>query len=266
MSRSPKPAQYRPAQYLLRLDDLCPTVAADRWRGWVALIEEFRLRPILAVVPENGDQALCCSPPDPGFWMQMRAMQAAGATIALHGFRHVCASNARSLLGYGRPSEFAGVLEATQREWIRSGLALLQRQGLAPRLWVGPRHGFDRRTLRVLRAEGICALSDGLARVPFARGGLVWIPQQLWAPVEKAAGLWTICVHPNTARAEDLQGLRAFLRLRAAQFTSVDRVLEEFRPARLGPVETTYAVLALWRMRLASARKHPHARFAAFDK
>ena len=196
----------------------------------------------------------------------MRAMEAAGATIALHGFRHICASNGRSLLPYGLPSEFAGVCEATQRDWTRSGLAVLRSQGLAPRLWVAPRHGFDRRTLRALRSQGFRSLSDGLARVPFTRGGLVWIPQQLWAPIEKAAGLWTICVHPNTAQAEDLQEMRAFLRLHAAQFTSVDRVLEELRPSRLGPVETIYASLADWRMRLARARKRLHTRSATFEK
>jgi len=248
-------AQYRPAQYLLRIDDLCPTVAANPWRKWLALIEDFRLRPILAVVPENADPELSCSPANPAFWTQMRAMQAAGATIALHGYKHVCASNGRSLAGYGRPSEFAGVPETTQREWIRSGLAILRGQGLDPRLWVAPRHGSDRRTLQVLREEGICALSDGLARVPFVRGELVWIPQQLWAPVKKPAGLWTICVHPNTAPTEHLLAMRSFLRDHAPQFTSVDRVLEEFRPSRLGSVEANYACVALWRMRLARARK-----------
>jgi predicted deacetylase len=245
----------RPAQYLLRLDDLCPTVAAGGWREWEALVQEFRLCPILAVVPENRDPDLCCSPPDRQFWAKMRAMEARGAAIALHGFRHTCASNGRSLLGRVRPSEFAGVPEATQRDWIRNGLALLRRQGLAPKLWVAPRHGFDRGTLRALRSEGICALSDGLARVPCTRGGLVWIPQQLWAPAEKRAGLWTICVHPNTACSRDIEEMRAFLRLYARQFTSVDRVLDESWPSCLGPAERAYAGLALWRMRLAGAKK-----------
>lgn len=245
----------RPAQYLLRFDDLCPTMAANRWREWVALIEEFRLRPILAIVPENADPDLCCSPPDALFWTHMRALEAAGATVALHGYRHVCASKGRSLAGRGGLSEFAGVPEATQQEWIRSGLAILRGHGLTPKLWVAPRHGFDGRTLSALRAEGIRALSDGLARTPFVRGGMVWIPQQLWAPVEKAAGLWTLCVHPNTARAGDLEDLRAFLRLHAAQFTSVDRVLRGMRPSHLGFAEAAYAGLALWRMRLARAKR-----------
>jgi len=58
-----------PAQYLLRIDDLCPTVSAERWQQFQSLIEEFRLRPILAVVPDNQDPELKVSPPDPAFWI-----------------------------------------------------------------------------------------------------------------------------------------------------------------------------------------------------
>ncbi|MGB9232144.1 MAG: DUF2334 domain-containing protein, partial [Terracidiphilus sp.] len=60
-----------PVRYLLRLDDLCPTVDHERWLSSCALIEEFRLQPILAVVPDNRDPALNLSPPDPDFWKQL---------------------------------------------------------------------------------------------------------------------------------------------------------------------------------------------------
>jgi len=56
-----------PAQYLLRVDDLCPTACAQRWQQFRSLIEEFRLQPILAVVPDNQDPELQVSPPDPAF-------------------------------------------------------------------------------------------------------------------------------------------------------------------------------------------------------
>ncbi len=245
----------RPAQYLLRCDDLCPTVSSARWQSLAGLIREFGLRPILAVVPENRDAELEQSPADPGFWAGMREMETAGAAIALHGYRHLCASQERSLIGLTRASEFAGVDEATQRLWIREGLRILRAHGLHPRLWVAPRHGFDRNTLRALRAEGIELVSDGLAREPFVREGMTWIPQQLWGPVEKTKGLWTIAIHPNTARDEDLAALREFICAHAAQFTSVDRVLVEFprRPMSVG--ERMYAGLALGRIQARSWRK-----------
>ena len=69
------------------------------------------------------------------------------------------------------------------------GSKTLRTYGLNPKLWVAPRHGFDRNTLRALQQEGIGYLSDGFARIPFRRGGITWIPQQLWEPVRKSSGL-----------------------------------------------------------------------------
>jgi predicted deacetylase len=250
----------RPARYLLRFDDLCPTVSRARWQRFLPLIDEFGIHPILAVVPDNMDLELEQSRPDPEFWIQMRALEAAGATIALHGFHHLCNSEGKSLVPLHRHSEFAGVPEETQRQWIRAGLAILRGHGLNPRIWVAPRHGIDRNTLRALRKEGIGLVSDGFARIPFMRGGLTWIPQQLWAPVEKGNGLWTICVHSNTARGSLVEELRVFLSRHAGQFTSVDRVLAELKPVKLGLTERLYEAFALWRARasrLRKRRRHP---------
>jgi predicted deacetylase len=98
-----------PAQYLLRIDDLCPTVCAQRWQQFQSLIEEFRLHPIVAIVPDNQDSELQVSPPDPAFWDCMRALEVAGAAIGLHGYHHRCVSRGRSLVDLHRISEFAGV-------------------------------------------------------------------------------------------------------------------------------------------------------------
>jgi hypothetical protein len=244
-----------PAQYLLRFDDLCPTVAHKQWQRFPPLIEEFGIRPILAVIPDNRDHTLAHSAPDPEFWEQMRSLQAAGATIALHGFQHLCKSEGKSLLPLHERTEFAGVPEHTQRQWIHEGLGLLRGKGLDPKIWVAPRHGFDRTTLRALRAEGIKVLSDGLARIPFRRGGVTWIPQQLWEPVEKSKGLWTICIHSNSTRSFQVDELREFLRRHAAQFTSVERVLAEFKASRLSTGERLYESLALFGARTSRARK-----------
>jgi predicted deacetylase len=245
------PAQ---ARYLLRLDDLCPTVNRNRWQIFCALIDEFRLRPILAVVPDNQDPELILSPPDSGFWEEMRILEATGATIGLHGLHHLCSSKGRSLLDLHRNSEFAGLDAATQREWIRKGLYFLRSHGLNPRIWVAPRHGFDAQTLNALRAEGIFLLSDGFARVPFSRSGITWIPQQLWGPVDQSRGVWTICTHPNTATDEEIERLRAFIRANAAQFCSLSQILDDYPPSTLPITERLYACVALWRVKLSRER------------
>ena len=243
-----------PARYLLRFDDLCPAVHRERWQCWRTLIAEFALQPILAAVPDNCDPALDVALPDPGFWNHLFDLQSAGATIGLHGYRHLCVSRGRSLLGLHRASEFAGVPEKTQQEWIAAGLRILRGHGLSPSIFVAPRHGFDEKTLLALRAEGIALLSDGFARTPFLRRGVTWIPQQLWGPLDKPSGVWTICIHPNTAGEEDLANLRGFLRAHSDQFVSVDRLLAEIPPATLALSERVYACVALWRAKASRAR------------
>lgn len=96
-------------------------------------------------------------------------------------------------------------------------------------------------------------ISDGFARIPFRRGGATWIPQQLWGPVDKPKGLWTICVHANTASDADIAVLRAFLTVHADQFTSVDRVLFRSQPTTLTLAEYLYAEAALWRLKASRA-------------
>lgn len=233
-----------PAQYLLRFDDLCPTASRAKFQRFMPMMQEFRIKPILAVVPDNRDQELMVSPHDFEFWSEMRAMESAGATVAIHGFQHVCRSRGKALLPVNRPTEFAGIPEELQRQWICAGLKILRAHGLNPRLWVAPRHGFDHVTLRVLKSQGIKFISDGLARVPFVRGGVTWIPQQLWEPVERKGGLWTICLHSNTADDAAIERLYRFVRQHACQFTSFDDVCAEYSFSELRVSEQMYQCLA----------------------
>jgi predicted deacetylase len=250
----------KPAQYLLRVDDLFPTHPPARWERFRKVIEEFRIRPILAVIPDNRDPQLNVSPYGPRFWDQMREMESAGAAIAVHGYQHRCHALGESLLGLGRRSEFAGVDLDTQRAWIRAGFEILRGKGLDPRLWIAPRHGFDRNTLRALEAEGVRYISDGFSRVPHRRHGVIWIPQQLWSPVAKSKGLWTICIHPHAATDEDAEGLRRFLKGYGPQFTSFNRVVKEFDGRTLGRGERMHERLALWRVQRRRRRRQQEAR------
>ncbi|UWZ82892.1 DUF2334 domain-containing protein [Occallatibacter riparius] len=237
-----------PAQYLLRIDDLCPTVHAGRWTRLRAIIDEFKIQPILAIVPDNHDPDLDASPPDPAFWNQMPSMQSAGAAIALHGLNHICDVQGKSLIPLLRTSEFAGAPLDVQRHRIARGLAILRSYGLAPKLFVAPRHGFDRNTLLALREQGIRYISDGFARVPFVRHGVTWIPMQLWSPVARASGLWTLCIHPNTADDASIECLRRFLRVHAQHFTSFDRVILEFDGVSSSIRERAYEIASAARV------------------
>jgi len=243
------------AQYLLRFDDLCPTMDRERWERFVPLLERYGIRPILAVVPENCDPELRAAPEDAGFWEEMRSWQARGAAIGLHGYRHLCMGEGRSLVPLDRQTEFAGAPAAIQREWIGAGQRVLREHGLEPRVWVAPRHGTDRETVKALLEAGIGVISDGLGRKPVRWHGAVWIPQQLWGPAEKTDGLWTICLHANTVTEAGTAELERFLERKAGQFTTVDRVLAEWRVRERTARDWMNATVALGRIRLRRWRR-----------
>ncbi|HEX8812974.1 MAG TPA: DUF2334 domain-containing protein [Terracidiphilus sp.] len=244
-----------PAQYLLRIDDLCPTVHRRRWERLAAIIGEFGIRPILAVVPDNQDSELQQSPPDPEFWAKIRDMESGGAAIAIHGYRHQCVQRGKSFVPLHRYTEFAGKPLEEQREMLRLGLEMLRVEGLNPRLWIAPRHGFDWNTLVALQDAGIGYLSDGFAQRPFLRGGVVWIPQQIWAPEPRNRGLWTICLHPNSVTHTHAQELRSFLTSYASQFTSFDRIISDNHASQLGFTERLYEATAMRHLRLRRSVK-----------
>jgi predicted deacetylase len=251
----------RPPQYLIRLDDFCPTMLQHRRERFLSILARYNVSPILAVVPDNQDPDLNRQTPDPEFWDRMRSLQAAGATIAMHGYRHLCTSRGWSLLGLHRETEFACVDPSLQRQWIRSGLAILRGQGLQPRLFVAPRHGFDRHTLRVLGAEGLGVLCDGFARRPFTQYEILWIPQQLWEPVVQHNGLWTICLHTNTASPGLEDRLEKFLAEHKQHLTNFDQVIAGNPPDRLRWNEKIRANLANLHVRISSARSRPKRPF-----
>ncbi len=251
----------KPAQFLIRFDDLCPTMLSARFEPFLSIIARFDVKPILAVVPDNHDPELNFQIPDPSFWHRMRTLEAAGAAIAMHGYRHLCVSRGKSLLGLHRETEFAGIEESLQRRWIRSGLEILRENGLNPCLFVAPRHGFDRNTLSALATEGLAVLSDGFAHRPFMRQDVLWIPQQLWEPVRKTTGLWTICIHTNTSTPELENKLEEFLREHSHQFTSFDRVVaDNYSPLRWD--ERIGEAMANLRVQ-ASQRRSRRKRFAS---
>ena len=65
----------RPARYLLRFDGLCPTMSRPNWDRIQAIVDEFNIRPILSVIPDNRDNRLLIESPDPEFWDLMRSME-----------------------------------------------------------------------------------------------------------------------------------------------------------------------------------------------
>lgn len=236
-SPSPGPAD-RTGQpsYLLRFDDLCPTMRWSSWDEVEEVLAETGVKPILAVVPDNQDPRLRHDPPSPAFWDRMRICQARGWTIALHGYQHTYVNGEPGLLRLNRQSEFAGLDYQTQLEKLRKGLAVFAREGLQAEAWVAPSHSFDWATVAALGAVGIRTISDGMGLAPFTDPlGSVWVPQQFASMRRMPFGVWTFCYHLDGFTRSDMATFRTRLRQLLPRMISLqEAVAMGGRPQSLG--------------------------------
>lgn len=242
------------ARYLLRLDDACDTMDRHKWGLLESVLDRHELRPMVAIIPDNQDPALKFESRDASFWDRVRNWQSKGWTLAMHGHTHVMhATQQPRLLPFYERSEFVGLELAAQKLKIRMAWLRFLGEGVTPQVWVAPAHSFDALTLQALREEtSIGIVSDGIAFDAYFEHGFHWIPQQLWGLVPRVAGLWTVCLHPNT--------------MTAAAIAELDEALKaKFRPHIIGtadvrlsqrgksPLGQLYHEYFWWRWRRAAA-------------
>jgi predicted deacetylase len=215
------------AKYLLRFDDLCPSMNWTVWAEIEAALTEHRLKPILAVVPDNQDPMLKVEPPVEDFWDRVRGWQARGWTIGLHGFQHKYIAVRSGIVTPRKKTEFAGVPAAEQEEKLRRGVEIFECQGIKPQVWIAPNNSFDAATVALLPKFGIRIICDGLFRFPFVcQRQICWVPQQLFGFRPAPAGVWTVCYHHNHWTTSDLDKFREGLRRFRDHLWSLDDVLQ----------------------------------------
>ena len=44
-----------PVDYCLRLDDACPQMNAEKWKRIESILDKYKIKPIVGVIPENCD-------------------------------------------------------------------------------------------------------------------------------------------------------------------------------------------------------------------
>src|SRR5260221_179945 len=216
----------RTAKYLLRFDDFCPTMNWEMWSQIEAALLEHRLKPILAVVPDNQDPVLRVQAPAEDFWERVRQWQARAWTIALHGFQHLYIAECPGIVTPRKKTEFAGVPAPEQEAKLRSGVGIFQREEIKSGVWIAPSNSFDATTVSLLPRVGIDVICDGYFRFPFVwPKEVLWVPQQLFGFRPAPCGVWTVCYHHNHWSASDLDTFPDDLRRFRADLGSLDDVL-----------------------------------------
>ncbi len=218
------------ASYIVRFDDICPTMDWSVWNRVERAIRHLSIRPIIAVVPDNRDPHLSVAPARSDFWDRVREWERLGWSIAMHGYQHLYSTSDAGIVGLNRRSEFAGLPRDEQLNRIDAALKIFAEQQVRPTAWVAPGHSFDWNTVECLKERDLFVVSDGFFSRPVRYRGMIWVPQQLWRFRSMGSGVWTVCSHVNGWHDSSVTAFVAQLEAYRDAITCLDDVLS--RPIR----------------------------------
>lgn len=183
-------------KYILRFDDICPTIKRDTWDKIVRILYKYDIKPIIAVIPQNKDSKFFEDSTTLTFWDDIKQFQEDGWMIGMHGFDHKYISHNSGILGISANTEFAGVEYEIQKKKITEGKQIFVEHGVKIESFIAPSHSFDLNTIKLLKSSGINTISDGFFVHPFSWLDINWLPCQLWDKIsEKKNGVYTVCYH-----------------------------------------------------------------------
>lgn len=225
--------QRRNKIFLLRFDDICPTMRWDTWSEIEGALIQFGIKPILAVVPDNRDPVLQVDPPVDKFWERVRQWQQLGWKIALHGYQHLYVAKHGGLVTLRKKSEFASLPAAEQREKLHRGTEIFAREGVQSQVWIAPGNAFDEVTVSLLPEFGLDIVSAGWFWRPFVGPHqMTWMPCQLSKLRPVPPGAWSVCYHHNSWTRTDIAQFQKDLEWYRDSIGSADELLEQWRPWR----------------------------------
>jgi len=210
-------------QYLIRLDDLCPTNNIQKWERFFDLLDQYNIKPIVAVIPDNHDlQLKACGTENADYWDVVRKLQAKDYVIGMHGFEHLYQTSNPGLLKFNKRSEFAGLPLHIQQKKIGAAAAIFKRENVKTPVFVAPAHSFDRNTILALaNCSEVTTVSDGYLSRPYLKWGFKWIPVQLPEATSKSRGTWTFNYHPETCTDKVFDDLKKFVDKHHHDFVSL---------------------------------------------
>jgi predicted deacetylase len=226
-------AERMQTKYLIRLDDACPTMDANRWQRVEALLDRYSVKPMVGIIPKNQDPQQEFNPVDANFWDKVKKWEKKGWAIALHGYDHCYLSNDAGINPLWHRSEFAGVPLEVQQAKIANGIAILNDNGIMPDYFFAPSHTFDENTLKALKeCSSIRIISDTIATKPYVENEFIFIPQVGGhCTTMHVPGVWTFCLHPSVMSDDSFANTEFFLQKHRNEIISfADLDLKHLKP------------------------------------
>ena len=208
------------SKYIIRLDDACEKMDVEKWDRMEKLLDKYKVKPLVGVIPHCEDPMMDKYESDAEFWNKVGIWKNKGWTIAMHGYNHVYSTTCGGINPVNKRSEFAGLSYEDQAEKIERGWEILNGNGFHPEVFFAPSHTFDENTLKALKEKTtIRVISDTIANDVYKKDDFWFIPQQSGSVRKLPLKTVTFCYHPNTMTDKSFEILEAFLDSYQNRFT-----------------------------------------------
>ena len=208
------------SKYIIRLDDACEKMDVEKWDRMEKLLDKYKVKPLVGVIPHCEDPMMDKYEFDAEFWKKVEIWKNKGWTIAMHGYNHVYGTTCGGMNPVNKRSEFAGLSYEEQAEKIERGWEILIDYGFHPEVFFAPSHTFDENTLKALKNKTtIRVISDTIASDVYKKDDFWFIPQQSGSVRKLPLKTVTFCYHPNTMTDKSFEILEAFLDSYQNRFT-----------------------------------------------
>ena len=184
---------------LIRFDDISENMNWNLMEKCEKLFDQFNIKPVLGVIPNNKDKELLSYPLKNDFWKTVKDWQSKGWEIAMHGYNHLyeIETNKKDFFKYGGKSEFYGQSLERQSSKIEDGLKIFQKNNIKIRTFFSPNHTYDKNTFEALKLNNINEIIDGYGLKPYIENDIKFIPQLFYKNFFLPFGLQTTQIHLN---------------------------------------------------------------------
>ena len=212
---------------LIRLDDIAENMNWDLMKKSELLFEEYGIKPILGVIPNNKDNELLSYSKKNNFWEQVRNWRDKGWEIAMHGYTHVYDKICKNedYFNYGGGSEFCGHTLETQISRIKNGLQKFKNEKIKIRSFFAPNHTYDKNTFIALKNFRINEVIDGYGLMPYIENDIKFIPQLFYKVFALPFGIQTLQIHLNYWEQKDFDNFEKFIKKHSNKIITYDQAI-----------------------------------------
>ena len=209
---------------LIRFDDIAPNMNWKMMDKCERLLNEYKIKPVVGVIPNNQDRELLSYEKRDKFWQIIKQWQNMNWAVAMHGYTHVYDSETqkKDYFRYGGKSEFYGHTLQEQLSRLNKGKKIFDQNNIKVNTFFAPNHTYDLNTFNALKKAGLYRIIDGYGLSPFVKNDINFLPQLFYKLIFIPVGIQSTQLHINYWNENDFIKFENFVKKHHSKIIDID--------------------------------------------